>query len=62
MGYSRRWHLQEYQRTLARSLDFLHSGINSTNGIQTDCDYLLVIKTAEAQLSGWIESWSFHAT
>ncbi|KAG8905358.1 hypothetical protein FRB99_000186 [Tulasnella sp. 403] len=50
----------EYQRTLSRSLDFLYSGVQAPSGLQTDCDYMLIIKTVESQLSGWIELWSFH--
>ncbi|ELU45832.1 fungal zn(2)-Cys(6) binuclear cluster domain-containing protein [Rhizoctonia solani AG-1 IA] len=39
----------EMQRILSRSLDFLYSGTQSASGLQTDCDYLLVIKTIESQ-------------
>ncbi|KAI6132068.1 hypothetical protein EDD16DRAFT_1534431 [Pisolithus croceorrhizus] len=35
----------ELQRIVSRSLDFLYSGTNTPSGLQTDCDYLLIIKT-----------------
>ncbi|EJD53110.1 hypothetical protein AURDEDRAFT_110871 [Auricularia subglabra TFB-10046 SS5] len=47
----------ELQRVLSRSLDFLYSGTNSVSGLQTDCDYLLVIKTIEAQFMAWQQEW-----
>ncbi|KAG9015703.1 hypothetical protein FRB90_004396 [Tulasnella sp. 427] len=50
----------DYQRTLSRALDFLYSGTSTPSGLQIDCDYLMVIKTFETQLSGWGEEWSFH--
>ncbi|KAG8913199.1 hypothetical protein FRC01_004679, partial [Tulasnella sp. 417] len=51
----------DYQRILSRALDFLYSGISTPSGLQIDCDYLMVIKTFETQLGGWIEEWSFHS-
>ncbi|KAJ4478491.1 fungal-specific transcription factor domain-containing protein [Lentinula aciculospora] len=40
----------ELQRILSRSLDFLYSKTDSASGLQTSCDYLLVIKTFESQI------------
>ncbi|CAA7270959.1 unnamed protein product [Cyclocybe aegerita] len=48
----------EFQRILARSLEFLYSGTETPSGLQVNCDYLLVIKTFEAQLNGWKEQWT----
>ncbi|KAG9039454.1 hypothetical protein FRB95_010743 [Tulasnella sp. JGI-2019a] len=50
----------DYQRTLSRALDFLYSGTNTPTGLQTDCDYLTVVKGVESQLSSWLEGWNFH--
>ncbi|KAG8728740.1 hypothetical protein FRC11_010306, partial [Ceratobasidium sp. 423] len=50
----------EMQRILSRSLDFLYSGTQSASGLQTDCDYLLVIKTIESQLQSWNDDWEYH--
>ncbi|KAJ3504579.1 hypothetical protein NLJ89_g7865 [Agrocybe chaxingu] len=50
----------EFQRILARSLEFLYSGTETPSGLQVNCDYLLVIKTFEAQLYGWKEQWTVH--
>ncbi|KZV88288.1 hypothetical protein EXIGLDRAFT_619562 [Exidia glandulosa HHB12029] len=47
----------ELQRVLSRSLDVLYAGTNSVSGLQTDCDYLLVIKTIEAQFMAWQQEW-----
>ncbi|KAF9442203.1 hypothetical protein P691DRAFT_779516 [Macrolepiota fuliginosa MF-IS2] len=47
----------ELQRILSRSLDFLYSGTDSASGIQTHCDYMLVIKSFESQLFAWREMW-----
>ncbi|KAG2019940.1 nuclear protein [Coprinopsis cinerea AmutBmut pab1-1] len=47
----------ELQRILSRSLDFLYSGTDTVNGLQTHCDYLLVIKTFETQLYAWRQQW-----
>jgi len=49
----------EMQRLLARSLDFLYSGTSTASGLQTDCDYMLVIKTIETQLQAWHTEWDF---
>lgn len=53
--------VQELQRILSRSLDFLYSGMHSASGLQTDCDYLLVIKTVEGQLYAWENEWATFA-
>jgi len=45
------------QRILARSLDLLYSGTSSPSGLQTDCDYMLIIKTFESQIVAWREQW-----
>jgi len=50
----------ELQRILSRSLDFLYSGTSTASGLQTDCDYLLVTKTIESQLSAWSNEWTQH--
>ncbi|CAE6523226.1 unnamed protein product [Rhizoctonia solani] len=50
----------EMQRILSRSLDFLYSGTQSASGLQTDCDYLLVIKTIESQFQSWNDDWEYH--
>ncbi|TFK30236.1 hypothetical protein FA15DRAFT_581395 [Coprinopsis marcescibilis] len=47
----------ELQRILSRSLDFLYSGTDSPSGLQTNCDYLLVIKTFETQMHAWRQHW-----
>ncbi|KAM6500251.1 Fungal specific transcription factor domain containing protein [Amanita muscaria] len=47
----------ELQRILSRSLDFLYSGTDSISGLQAHCDYLLVIKTFEAQILAWRQFW-----
>jgi hypothetical protein len=49
--------VQELQRILSRSLDFLYSGTSSPSGLQVDCDYLLVIKTIETQIIAWQHEW-----
>lgn len=49
---------QELQRIVSRSLDLLYSGINTPSGLQTDCDYLLVIKTFEQQIVAWLHEWT----
>lgn len=48
----------ELQRIVSRSLDILYSGTNTSSGLQTDCDYLLIIKTIEAQILGWQHEWT----
>ncbi|KAG8863074.1 hypothetical protein FRB96_009254 [Tulasnella sp. 330] len=50
----------EYQRTLSRALDFLYSGTTTASGLQTDCDYLTVVKGVESQLISWLEGWKFR--
>ncbi|CAE6494613.1 unnamed protein product [Rhizoctonia solani] len=50
----------ELQRILSRSLDFLYSGTQSASGLQTDCDYLLVIKTIESQFQSWNDDWEYY--
>ncbi|KAF8621511.1 hypothetical protein AX15_007741 [Amanita polypyramis BW_CC] len=47
----------ELQRILSRSLDFLYSGTNTISGLQTHCDYLLIIKTFETQILEWRQHW-----
>jgi hypothetical protein len=48
----------ELQRIVSRSLDLLYSGTNTPSGLQTDCDYLLVIKTFEQQIAAWLHEWT----
>ncbi|KAL4067825.1 fungal-specific transcription factor domain-containing protein [Scleroderma citrinum] len=48
----------ELQRIISRSLDFLYSSTSTPSGLQTDCDYLLIIKTIEAQILGWQHEWT----
>ncbi|KAF8643779.1 hypothetical protein AX16_008798 [Volvariella volvacea WC 439] len=45
------------QRILSRSLDFLYSGTDAASGLQTQCDFLLVIKTFETQVLAWHQEW-----
>ncbi|KAG9122257.1 hypothetical protein FRC07_001458 [Ceratobasidium sp. 392] len=52
--------LKELQRILSRSLDFLYSGTLTLSGLQTHCDYLLVIKTIESQLQAWSNEWEYY--
>uniref|UniRef100_A0A0W0FF45 Zn(2)-C6 fungal-type domain-containing protein n=1 Tax=Moniliophthora roreri TaxID=221103 RepID=A0A0W0FF45_MONRR len=40
----------ELQRILSRSLDFLHSGMDTPSGLQISNDYMMIIKTFEAQI------------
>ncbi|KAG5644045.1 hypothetical protein DXG03_009197 [Asterophora parasitica] len=47
----------ELQRILSRCLDFLYSGTDTPSGLQIHCDYMLVIKSFEAQLDGWVAKW-----
>lgn len=47
----------EMQRILSRSLEFLYAGYNSPADAQADCDYLLVVKTIEAQFMNWRQEW-----
>lgn len=53
---------QELQRILSRSLDILYSNTASASGLQTDCDFYLVIKTIEAQIQGWLNEWTSRRT
>ncbi|KAF9261404.1 hypothetical protein L218DRAFT_905442 [Marasmius fiardii PR-910] len=48
----------DLQRILSRSLEFLHSGTDSSNGLQTSCDYMLVVKTFESQIMASKERWA----
>ncbi|EKM82370.1 hypothetical protein AGABI1DRAFT_52492 [Agaricus bisporus var. burnettii JB137-S8] len=52
----------QLQRILSRSLDFLYSGTDSSSGLQTHCDYLLIIKSFEAQLTTFKETWYSSST
>ncbi|KAF9014122.1 hypothetical protein BDQ17DRAFT_1396179 [Cyathus striatus] len=47
----------ELQRILSRSLDFLYAGADSASGLQTNIDYMLVIKTFETQVMAWKQMW-----
>ncbi|KAG6828107.1 hypothetical protein H0H92_009192 [Tricholoma furcatifolium] len=47
----------ELQRVLSRCLDFLYSGTDTASGLQVHCDYMLVIKSFEAQLHTWKDRW-----
>ncbi|PPQ99355.1 hypothetical protein CVT24_009220 [Panaeolus cyanescens] len=47
----------ELQRILSRSLEFLYSGTESPSGLQSNVDYLLIIKTFETQLLVWSTQW-----
>ncbi|KAF5373845.1 hypothetical protein D9758_000913 [Tetrapyrgos nigripes] len=38
------------QRQLSRTLDFIYSKTDSPSGLQTSCDYLLIIRTFEAEI------------
>ncbi|KAJ8092554.1 hypothetical protein PM082_006879 [Marasmius tenuissimus] len=48
----------DLQRILTRSLEFLHSGTDSPNGLQTSIDYMLTIRTFEAQITASRERWT----
>ncbi|KAG1830484.1 hypothetical protein DFJ58DRAFT_824711 [Suillus subalutaceus] len=52
----------ELQRIVSRSLDFLYSGTNTPSGLQTDCDYLIIIKTIETQILAWQHEWTAAST
>jgi len=41
------------QRILSRCLDFLYSSTETASGLQVHCDYMLIIKTFEAQILTW---------
>jgi len=44
---------------MSRSLDLLYSGTNTTSGLITNCNYLLIIKTMEKQIETWFSQiWS----
>ncbi|KAL0577102.1 hypothetical protein V5O48_004894 [Marasmius crinis-equi] len=47
----------DLQRILTRSLDFLHSSTDSSNGLQPSIDYMLVIKTFESQITASRDRW-----
>ncbi|KAG6836870.1 hypothetical protein H0H93_001930 [Arthromyces matolae] len=47
----------ELQRVLSRCLDFLYAGTDTPSGLQVHCDYMLVIKSFEAQLYKWKDEW-----
>lgn len=47
----------DLQRIVSRSLDFLYSEINSASGLQTSCDYFLIIKTFESQVIASAKRW-----
>ncbi|KAK2466676.1 hypothetical protein APHAL10511_000934 [Amanita phalloides] len=47
----------ELQRILSRSLDFLYSAMDTASGLQNHLDYLLAIKTFEAQIFTWRQGW-----
>lgn len=49
---------QELQRIVSRSLDLLYSGLGTPSGLQTDCDYPLVIKAFEQQIVAWLHEWT----
>ncbi|KAH0583485.1 hypothetical protein H2248_009113 [Termitomyces sp. 'cryptogamus'] len=50
----------ELQRVLSRCLDFLYSGMDTPSGLQAHSDYMLIIKSFEAQLLAWKDSWIVH--
>ncbi|KAF8237671.1 hypothetical protein L208DRAFT_476330 [Tricholoma matsutake] len=50
----------ELQRILSRCLDFLYSGTETASGLHVHCDYMLVIKTFEAQILTWRQQFSFQ--
>lgn len=43
---------------MSRSLDLLYSDTETGSGLQTSCDYLLIIKTFESQVSAFHQRWS----
>ncbi|KAG6816697.1 hypothetical protein H0H87_003785 [Tephrocybe sp. NHM501043] len=47
----------ELQRVMSRCLDFLYAGTDTPSGLQVHCDYMLVIKSFEAQLLTWKDRW-----
>ncbi|KDQ61237.1 hypothetical protein JAAARDRAFT_173841 [Jaapia argillacea MUCL 33604] len=48
----------DLQRILSRSLDILYAGTETLSGLQTNVDYLLVIKTIETQILAWHHEWT----
>ncbi|KAG6852809.1 hypothetical protein C0991_009006 [Blastosporella zonata] len=52
--------LEELQRVLSRCLEFLYAGTDTPSGLQVHCDYMLVIKSFEAQLLTWKDHWVIH--
>lgn len=50
--------IQELQRIVSRSLDFLYAGTTSPSGLQTACDYMQIIRAIESQIDSWITQWS----
>ena len=49
--------LQEFQRIMSRCLDILYSGTTTPSGLQTEVDYLLIIKSFESQMEAWRNDW-----
>lgn len=47
----------DLQRIVSRSLDFLYSNTDSASGLQTSCDYFLIIKTFESQVLASAKRW-----
>ncbi|KAJ7080387.1 fungal-specific transcription factor domain-containing protein [Mycena belliarum] len=47
----------DLQRIISRSLDLLYSGTDTPSGLLENCDYLLVIKTFEAQVVASGQHW-----
>ncbi|KAJ6531569.1 fungal-specific transcription factor domain-containing protein [Mycena vulgaris] len=47
----------DLQRMISRSLDLLYSGTDTPSGLLENCDYLLVIKTFEAQIIASRQHW-----
>jgi hypothetical protein len=54
--------MQELQRILSRSIEFLYSGMDTGSGLQLNCDYLLIIKTFEMDLLAWKTKWLDNQT
>ncbi|KAG6873782.1 hypothetical protein C0995_011007 [Termitomyces sp. Mi166 len=50
----------ELQRVLSRCLDFLYSGNDTPSGLLVHADYMLIIKSFEAQLLAWKDTWIMH--
>ncbi|KAJ7578465.1 fungal-specific transcription factor domain-containing protein [Mycena floridula] len=47
----------DLQRIVSRSLDFLYAGTDTPSGLQSSCDYVLIIKTFEAQILASAKRW-----